>query len=68
MTKFDALRAAREELTALNDVLRTMNQRERAAEAAIALAESELNAIRKLRGFCQLSIETARKRMEELSR
>jgi hypothetical protein len=68
MTEFDALKAVREELAALSDVLRVMKLREQAAEAAMGQAEVELNAVRKLRGFCQLQIEQAQARRAELDK
>lgn len=56
MTEFDAIKAAREELAGLTDVLATMRRSENNAEQAMARAENELNSIRKLRGYCQVQI------------
>lgn len=66
MTEFDALKAAREELAGLMDVLATMRRRENTAEQAMGLAEAELNAIRKLRGFCQMQIGQMRERIRKI--
>ena len=66
MTTFDPLKAVREELTGLTDVLRTMRQRENDAEIAIAKAESELNAIRKLRGYAQVEVTALQERIRKL--
>lgn len=63
---FDPLKAAREELAGLADVLKAIRRRENAAEAIISEAENELNAIRKIRGFCQILIELTEKRIAEL--
>jgi hypothetical protein len=66
MTAFDPLKAAKEELQGLSEVARVLLQRERAAEEAMSLAEQELNAIRKVTGYLRISMETIRKRIEEL--
>ena len=66
MTAHDAIRALKEELAALVDVLTTMKRREDAAEIALSGLEGELNAIRKLRGFCQREIEMTRGRISTL--
>jgi hypothetical protein len=66
MTEFDPLRAAREEAAAMADVLATIIRRENAAEAAIAAAESELNAIRKLRGYAEIELGRIRDRIAAL--
>ena len=63
MTEFDPIKAAREELTGLVDVLVAIQRRENAAEIAIAEAESELNAIRKVRGYCQVQIVALKDRI-----
>lgn len=63
---FDPLKAAREELAGLADVLKAIRRRENAAEAIISEAENELNAIRKIRGFCQIQIELTGKKIAEL--
>ena len=65
---FDPLRAAREELAGLNDVARALSRRERACEEALSLAESELNAIRKIAGYVRISISTIQERIAELER
>ena len=64
MTEFDATRAVREQLTGLADVIRTIRQREQAAEEAMSAAENELNAIRKLRG--EIEINHLRSRLTAL--
>jgi hypothetical protein len=56
VTEFDPIKAAREELSGLVDVLAVMRRSENAAEQAMARAENDLNAIRKLRGYCQVQI------------
>jgi hypothetical protein len=57
MNEFDPIKARREELAGLHDVLTVMRRGENQAEQAMARAESDLNAIRKLRGYCQVQIE-----------
>jgi hypothetical protein len=66
MTEFDPLRALREEAAAMVDVLATIGRRENIAETAIAAAESELNAIRKLRGYAQIELARIRDRIAAL--
>ena len=66
MIEFDATRAVREQLTGLADVMRTIRQREQAAEEAMSAAENELNAIRKLRGYCEIEINHLRSRLTAL--
>ena len=66
MTEFDATRAVREQLAGLADVMRTIRQREQAAEEAMSAAENELNAIRKLRGYCEIEIGHLRSRLTAL--
>jgi hypothetical protein len=66
MTEFDAARAVREQLAGLADIMRTIRQREQAAEEAMSAAENELNAIRKLRGFCEIEIGHLRARLTAL--
>lgn len=68
MTDFDATRAVREELAGLADVMRTIRQREQAAEEAMSAAENELNAIRKLRGYCEIEIGRLRSRLAALEK
>lgn len=63
---FDPLRAAREELAGLADVQRALAQRERACEEAMSIAESELNAVRKITGYVRISADTIKKRIAEL--
>lgn len=67
-TAFDPLRAAREELAGLADVQRALTRRENACEEAMATAENELNAIRKITGYVRISIDTLRQRIMELER
>jgi hypothetical protein len=66
MTEFDAARAIREQLAGLTDIMRIIRQREQAAEEAMSAAENELNAIRKLRGFCEIEIGRLRTRLTAL--
>jgi len=63
---FDPLRAAREELAGMADVERVISQRERQAEEQMSLAEQELNAIRKLRGYLRITQDTLRERIAKL--
>jgi len=46
--------------------MRTIRQREQAAEEAMSAAENELNAIRKLRGYCEIEIDRLRSRLTAL--
>jgi hypothetical protein len=66
MHEFDRLKAVREELTGLVDVLATIKRRENAAEQAMGLAEGELNAVRKLRGYCEAEIAWMREHIRKL--
>ncbi len=66
MTEFDPIKAAREELAGLHDVLTAMRRGENQAEQAMARAESDLNAIRKLRGYAQLEIERLQARIASM--
>ena len=63
---FDALKAAREVLAGLSQVMATMRRAENAAEEAMGKAESELNAIRQLRAFAQAQLAGQRKLIERL--
>jgi hypothetical protein len=63
---FDPVRAAREELAGLSDVQRALAARERHAEEALSLAESELSAIRKITGYVRISMDVIRARIQEL--
>jgi hypothetical protein len=66
MSEFDPIKAAREELSGLMDVLAIMRKGENNAEQAMAQAESDLYAIRKLRGYCLLEIDRLRERIASL--
>lgn len=66
MTAFDPLKAVHEQLVAISDVLAALRSRENAAEQAMAMAESELNAIRKLRGFALDQQAGLRERLRRL--
>jgi hypothetical protein len=66
MSEFDPIKALREEATGLVDVLAVLTRRENAAETAIGAAESELNAIRKLRGYAQIELARIRDRIAAL--
>jgi hypothetical protein len=63
---FDPAKAVREELAGLTDVMISVRQRERTCEAAIAAAETELNAVRKLVGFVRIEIEKRREQLHKL--
>lgn len=67
MSEFDALKAAHEELAGLRDVRRVLVQRGRRAEEAVSEAESEVNALRKLIGYCDITIEQLKQRIDSLS-
>jgi predicted nucleic acid-binding Zn-ribbon protein len=66
MTDYEPIKSVKEQLASLADVLRTMRQRERSAEEAMSAAENELNAIRKLRGFCEIEIHALRTKLAAL--
>lgn len=68
MTEFDPIKAMREELAGLADILSTIQRRERAAEEAMSEAENELNAVRKLRGFASIQIGILREKIAKLER
>lgn len=68
MTAFDPIRSAHEELSGLSDVHRVLMRSERRAEEAMALAESELNAIRKINGFVRVTMDAMRQRINELEK
>jgi phage shock protein A len=63
---FNPLRAAREELAGLNDVYRVLIQREHRAEEAMASAEQELNALRKILGYVRITMDVLKQRIAEL--
>jgi hypothetical protein len=65
---FDPLRAAREELGGLSDMLRRLQQRERRCEAAISQAESDLNDTRKIVGYVKIGMNQLRQRIAELEK
>lgn len=65
-TLFDPLKAAREELNGLADVQRVLTQRENACEDAMAKAENELNAVRKITGYVRISMDTLHARIAQL--
>jgi hypothetical protein len=67
-TPFDPLRAAREELAGLADVQRALTRRQNACEEAMATAENELNAIRKIVGYVRISVDTLKARIAELEK
>ena len=63
---FDPLKAVKEEIAGLSEVLRSISARERVAEEAIGRAEKELNDIRKIAGFVRIEpvIRDRRKRID----
>jgi hypothetical protein len=65
-TEFDPLKAAREELAGIMEVQRVIAHKERRAEEALSLAESEVNAIRKINGYLRISIDAMRQRIAKL--
>ena len=67
-TAFDPLKAAREELAGLNDLYRRLQQRERRCEEALAIAEADLNDIRKIISYVRINMDIVRARIVELER
>jgi hypothetical protein len=65
-TDFDPLRAAREELLGLSQVLTAISLRENAAEERIASAEEELNAVRMLRAYAKQQCEQVRDKIRAI--
>lgn len=65
---FDPVKSAREELTALNEIQRVLIRRERICEEAMAIAESDLDAVRKIAGYIRISIDTMQQRISELEK
>jgi hypothetical protein len=63
---FDPIQAVREELMGMGDILATLRRRENIAEEAMGVAEVELNAIRKLRGYCQSEVDRLRARLKAM--
>ncbi len=59
-TKFDAVRAIREEISGLMEIRTTLVARERRAAQTTSEAEIEYNAIVKLRGFADSEIDRKR--------
>jgi len=66
MSDYDPIKATKEELSGLTDVMHTMRRREMAAEQAMSMAENELNSIRKLRGYCEIEMGKLRTRLTQL--
>jgi hypothetical protein len=67
-SRFDPLKAAREELAGLSDIARVLAQHERQAEENMAKAEQELNALRKITGYVRISADTIKQRIAELEK
>lgn len=63
---FDPLKAVKEEIAGLSEVLRSISARERIAEEAIGRAEKELNDIRKITGFVRIEIDRKREVLRKL--
>ncbi|WP_065755242.1 hypothetical protein [Bradyrhizobium paxllaeri] len=66
MTEFDHIKALKEEITGLTEVRATLGKEERYAEEALGLAEAKMNALRKLRGFVDISIADKREQLRRL--
>jgi hypothetical protein len=66
MSDFNPIKAAREELVALNEMEATIRRREQKCELQISEAETELNAVRKILGYVKLQIERARECLQKL--
>jgi len=67
-TAFDPLKAAREELGGLSDMLRRLQQRERRCEEEMSRAESDLNDTRKIIGYVRIGMDAIRARIAELEK
>jgi hypothetical protein len=65
-TAFDPIKAVREEIAGLADVQNALARRERAEEANMADAETELNALRKIGGYVRIEIERKRATLDKL--
>jgi hypothetical protein len=63
---FDPIKAIREEIAGLHDVQEAIKRRERAEEANMAQAETELNALRKIGGYLRIEIERKRDALQKL--
>jgi hypothetical protein len=66
VSEFDPIKAAREELTGLMDVLTVMRRSENDAEQAMSQAENSLNAMRKIRGYCLMEVDRLRAHIASL--
>ena len=66
MADFDPIKAIREEISGLADVQKSLRARERIAEETIGRAESELNDLRKLRGFADIELQRKREVLRAL--
>jgi hypothetical protein len=65
-TDFDPVTALRDQLRELNAIDKTIRGREYVCEGQLAQAESELNALRKLRGFTRILIDDVRAKLTKL--
>jgi hypothetical protein len=65
MSTFDPLKATREEIAGVSGILESLKRQEQVAEEAMSKAETDLNALRKLRGFAQIYLQQKR---DELAR
>jgi hypothetical protein len=63
---FDPIKAIREEIAGLHGVQEAIKRRERAEEANMAEAETELNALRKIGGYLRIEIERKRDALQKL--
>jgi len=66
-TKFDAIRALREEISGLNEIRLAIETRARRAMQVMSEAEIEYNSIVKLRAFADAEIERKRAILTKLS-
>ncbi len=67
-SKFDPVRAIREEIVGINDVIKTYNSWASRAEEKLAMAEVELNACRKMASFAAAERDRKILVLEELER
>lgn len=66
MTQFDEMRAIREEISGVVDIINTLNVRKRGLEQKMTEAETELNSVTKLHGFAKAELERKQKVLQRL--
>lgn len=65
-TPFDGVRAVREEIQGLGEVMNSLKVTESRLETQIGQAEVELNSYRKITGFVRMEIERKRTVLKQL--